>query len=118
MAEYRFQNAAGETRYFSFPMSEAPPIGSKLRREGKTWRRVIEPVAPGVKIQGDRRFTSTAAPLHWGQTQDEQGNWHGGYAPRYDAMGRAQFTSHAEIEDAMARARHDGELVAYDDMPR
>ena len=121
MPMYPFQDleTGVETELF-YAMDDAPPIGGQVTRKGRKLRRLVCSVQ--MAPTPDRRHTSRSLPRNWGREKindpkglevdrdtGERFNWGKGYADRYDAVGRPQFDSQAEIDRAEARANNSPE---------
>lgn len=100
MAFYRYVAEDGDSFEVEQSMHDAPPLGHKKRRGGKTYKRVLSDFQPSVS--GDRHFVSHSLPLHW-PAHD-----------RHDAKGRCLFNSQREVDEAVARSGDIGDPVGWD----
>lgn len=100
MPEYSFRHDDGTETTAYFRMAEAPPIGSRLRINGRWATRIVDSLQ--THVQGDRRVTSKSLPFNWP------------FAPRHNERGEPQFQSQREIDEACAKAQHAGEDVFYE----
>jgi hypothetical protein len=101
MPTFDFQHmASGERIERVFPIGRAP---KSVRVGRRTFKRV--PSVPLVQVAQDIHFVSDQLPLHWTAARD------------HDEQGRPRFSSRREIDEAVARARHNGEHVTYGTCP-
>ena len=98
MPTFDFESASGQRIERVFPVGRAP---RSLRVKGERFVRV--PSAPVLSIPRDVTHVSDQLPLHWK------------HAPDHDDQGRCRFRSQREIDETIARARHAGEHVAFND---
>jgi len=99
MPEYVYRSEDGEEVTRVCPMSKAPRIGAKIRRNGKTFSRVamLGP-GPGICIQTEHKAYSL--PRLW---QDPaMGKIHN----NFDERGVACFGSKREIDEFQAKTKH------------
>jgi hypothetical protein len=99
MPTFDFENPiTGERLERVYPVGRAP---RSIRVTGEKFVRV--PSAPVLKIPRDVTHVSDQLPLHWK------------HAPSHDEQGRCRFRSQREIDETVARARHAGEPVLFND---
>ncbi len=88
--------------------SKAPPLGSKIKRKGKAYYRVID-LAPAL-CYPNIHFASHQMPLNWKNEKGEPFAKSG-----FDARGRSRFGSMKEVQEAISKAKHAGEPIhGYD----
>lgn len=97
---YVYRNAAGEEIELDKPMSEAPPVGHVLLKDGVRFIRQPGNICPIVKQ--DVHFQSESLPRNWK------------YAPRVDAQGKPLFDGMREVREAVAKANQHGEGATWD----
>ena len=103
MPQYVFRSEDGEEIEEFRSMANAPTCGvTTIERGGKVYTSRIPRLAGGI-VRRDVHFTSNQLPLNWK------------HAPRVDAMGKAQFDSKRELNEALAKDRdEDGAIVGWD----
>lgn len=97
---YEFEDVAtGRVVELAMPMRDAVGIGTVIEHEGRKLRRIPSMVAAAVAP--DLHFTSHQLPKRWK------------HAKQHNPDGTCRFGSHAEVREAIARAKDNGEAVSY-----
>ena len=108
MMRYEYEHD-GERVTIDLPMAEATPLGESREINGRMWKRV--PSSPEICGGGRRgssrfpRFESHQLPRWW--------KHHKG---AFSEHGKPRFTSREQVEDGVARARHEGTDISYGEL--
>ena len=105
---YEFENSSGERVELDMPMSEAPPFGEVRTIDGVEFRRVPSHATFGDSRKGSiafPRFESHQLPRYWKHHK-------GAFSP----AGKPRFSNRGEVDEAMARAGHDGTEMKYGEL--
>lgn len=97
---YEFEDVeTGRVVELSMSMHDAVKIGAVIERDGRKLRRLPSMVA--ASVAPNLHFTSHQLPKNWK------------HAKQHNPDGTCRFGSHAEVREAMARAKDNGEQVTY-----
>jgi|GEM_PF-3404230 len=96
MAEYVYRSKDGEEVSRFLSMSQAPPIGARLIRAGKTYRRVVA-LGPGPAIVRSPSHVSYSLPRKW--------QWPSMPHDKFDDRGRAVFESRRDIDEFQSKVK-------------
>lgn len=101
---YTFEARDGSTVEREYPMAQAPKLGTRIRVNGKTYRRVLERQSGGCAVEKD---TMHAA---WAFTKQQAQR----YCKRFDKYGHGILLDKREILNVEARMKDDGVPLQYD----
>lgn len=122
---YDFEDRRGKREGFDFPIGKAPKIGSKIRRQGRTWKRV--PSFQRVQVM-DYRCVDYGLPRRDFEIRDDKGRVvKRGVDPktgidhhpltrtysRVDNMGRPVFRTQREIATAYSHEHVKQQDIVY-----
>lgn len=97
---YEFKDVeTGSVVELNMPMRDAVRIGEVIEHEGRHLIRLPSLVA--ASVAPDLHFTSHQLPKKWK------------HARQHNPDGTCRFGSHAEVREAIARAKDNGEQVTY-----
>ena len=107
---YEFESAFGERIEVDLPMDAAPAIGEVRVVGGTTYRRIFSKAT-----FGDSRKGSTAFPCFESHSLPRNWKHHkGAFSPE----GKPRFSNRGEVDEAVARARHEDSSteIAYGEL--
>jgi hypothetical protein len=95
MPQYAYEDGKGNRISRYHKMSDAPPLGHKIRVSGVRYTRILG--NPVTRIRPTRHFVSHSLP-----------RWHPN-APRYDGKGKPCFDSQREVSEFVSKCEGDYE---------
>jgi hypothetical protein len=96
MPIYPFQSDDGEVIERSYSMKDAPPLGTLIEHEGKSYKRVVARIV-GVQDRGFIPFKDMTVMDHHP------------HAPRVDKEGRPIFKSQREVDTFIKKHNDSGQ---------
>ncbi len=108
---YEFESAFGERIEREYSPDDVPEVGNTIKVDDTTYTRVFSQATFIDSRKGSikfPRFESHQLPRNWKHHKDNGG--------LFSPEGKPRFSSKAQIDEAMAAARHEGTEIAYGEL--